>query len=327
MGRDQVSHKRSQNSNVSEIPDLDSSLHRSEDTLVAEIIEAMTLAGVCVVRNLFTKSLVDQVLKDFEPHVSSTKLFDGYPGNGCHLTGLLSKSEIYAHMVVGNSVFEKVRNHFLSTTFRSWIGGKMMTFTSPPQLDSTICSYINPQSPGEHLHRDDAIHYGWNEAASEYTVGRDISMSMFLALTESTRENGTTRFFPGSHLWDYSQDFPSADDTRIRYAELHPGDCYFMLSSVTHSSTDNRSTNRPRVLAATIVTRSHLRQEENQYLTYDPITVGRFPTWLQRLVGYAPSAPFLGWVDKRDPRCVIDPKAADDHCGGEYYETNEETLN
>jgi ectoine hydroxylase-related dioxygenase (phytanoyl-CoA dioxygenase family) len=82
-----------------------------------------------------------------------------------------------------------------------------------------------------------------------------------------------------------------------------------MLSSVTHAGSINYSTDYQRVLAAVFAARSHLRQVENQYLTYDLETVRKFPTWLQRFMGYSLSKLFQGWVDKKDPLLVVDPTA------------------
>jgi ectoine hydroxylase-related dioxygenase (phytanoyl-CoA dioxygenase family) len=184
-----------------------------------------------------------------------------------------------------------------------------MSVQSPPQLDATLALYVNPGSADQGLHRDDATQQNWNTGASEYSLGRDTGCAMMVALTECAREHGATRFIPGSHLWDYRYDYPSNDDPRVRYAEMRPGDAYLMLSSVTHAGSINYSTDYQRVLAAVFAARSHLRQVENQYLTYDLETVRKFPTWLQRFMGYSLSKLFQGWVDKKDPLLVVDPNA------------------
>ena len=45
------------------------------------------------------------------------------------MTGLLSKSETYANKVVGNSIYEQVRNHFLISRYRCWV-----SVLAPPSL-------------------------------------------------------------------------------------------------------------------------------------------------------------------------------------------------
>ncbi|PTU24764.1 hypothetical protein P175DRAFT_0489857 [Aspergillus ochraceoroseus IBT 24754] len=198
-----------------------------------------------------------------------------------------------------------------------------MTFESPPQLNSTVCFYLNPDSPDQLLHRDDQIHQHWNGAASEYVLGRDAVCSMFAALTPATRDNGTTRFIPGSHLWDYKEPYPVGQDPRLRYAELNPGDCFMMLGSVVHASSANTTTDQRRVLISTHVSRSNLRAEENHFLTYSLEEVKKFPLWLQQFIGYTVSKPFCGWVDKKDPLRLVNPKASDALVSGygkEYLE-------
>ncbi|KAI2791390.1 Dioxygenase cnsJ [Penicillium oxalicum] len=301
---------------VTEIPEVHVTKQHTDEALAAQVIQAIELAGVCIVRNIFSQEIVHQILDDLEPHVPQTDSFIGYNANGCQMTGLLSKSETYANKVVGNSIYEQVRNHFLISRYRCWVQeGINMEFQNPPQLDSTVCFYLKPNSPDQLLHRDDQTHQNWNGAVDSYVNGRDVGCSMFAALTNSTRENGTTRFIPGSHLWDYQDPIPVGKDPRLRYAELVPGDCFIMLGSVIHASSSNTTTDR-RVLISTHVTRSHLRQEENPYLTYSREEVRRFPVWLQKFIGYNVLTPLCGWVDKKDPRMLVDPSAKDDMYAG-----------
>ncbi|KGO40479.1 Phytanoyl-CoA dioxygenase [Penicillium expansum] len=299
-----------QETKVSEIPIVILKSSATDDVAAHEAIEALKVAGVCIVRNLLDRSTVDKVRQELQPYDKQADSFEGFPKNYCQVAGLLSKSPTYAHSIVGNKLFTAVRNYFLTSTYECWAEkGTWMSVKSPPQLDSTLALYVNPGSGDQGLHRDDATQQNWNSGASEYSLGRDSGCAMMVALTECAREDGTTRFIPGSHLWDYQYDHPSNDDPRIRYAEMRPGDAYLMLSSVIHAGSVNYSTDRRRVLAAVFAARSHLRQVENQYLTYDIETVRTFPTWLQRFMGYSLSKLFQGWVDKKDPLLVVDPNA------------------
>jgi ectoine hydroxylase-related dioxygenase (phytanoyl-CoA dioxygenase family) len=302
--------------NVTEIPEVYVTKQSNDDDLAAEVIKSMEKAGVCIVRNIFSQEIVKQISEDLEPYVAKTDKFIGYNANGCQMTGLLSKSETYALKVVGNAIFDKVRSHFLTSRYKCWVQeGVKMEFQNPPQLDSTVCFYLNPNSPDQLLHRDDQTHQNWNVAADKYVLGRDVGCSMFAALTKATKQNGTTRFIPGSHLWDYDDPIPVGKDPRLRYAELEPGDCFIMLGSVIHASSSNVTQDR-RVLLSTHTTRSHYRQEENPYLAYSVDEVRKFPVWLQKFIGYNVLTPLCGWVDKKDPRLLIDPSAADDMYAG-----------
>ncbi|KAJ5766304.1 Dioxygenase cnsJ [Penicillium nucicola] len=308
-----VTTKQDSKSEVTEIPEVFVGKQQIDDALAADVIKHMEVAGVCILRNIFDQSILDQILEDFEPHVPKTDSFIGYTANGCQMTGLVTKSETYAQKVIGNSIFEKVRNHFLTSRYGCWVQeGIQMEFENPPQLDSTVCFYLKPDSPDQLLHRDDQGHQNWNGAASEYVLGRDSGCAMFAALTDATKENGTTRFIPGSHLWDYNVPHPIGNDPRLRYAELKAGDCFMMLSSVIHASSANTTVDNRRVLLSTHVTRSHLRQEENPYLTYDIEKVRKLPVWLQKFLGYNLLTPLCGWVDKKDPLLILNPDASPD---------------
>jgi ectoine hydroxylase-related dioxygenase (phytanoyl-CoA dioxygenase family) len=169
---------------------------------------------------------------------------------------------------------------------------------------------VRPGAKSQELHRDDIVHHTYHPAAAAHELGRDSGLSMFVAGKRSTRQNGATRFVPGSHLWDYSAPPPpTGDDSSAFYAELAPGDAFIMLSGCYHGASANTTASDERLLYATFTTRGYLRQEENQYLACDAATIKRLPIDLQRFVGYSVSAPYLGCLEVDDPMRVINPDA------------------
>ena len=136
-----------------------------------------------------------------------------------------------------------------------------------------------------------------------------------MAGKKTTKRNGATRFIPGSHLWDYAAGPP--DEAQTFYAELDPGDGFMLLSGCFHGGSAN-TTDQPnehgevkpeeRLVYSTFMTRGYLRQEENQYLVNPVEEVRKLPRWLQELVGYGLSRPFLGWVDLRNPIEWLNPE-------------------
>ena len=187
------------------------------------------------------------------------------------------------------------------------VGEEKQESVSDPQLNNTVVFSIGPGAKAQVLHRDDIIHHNYHGAAASHTLGRDTGLGFFVAGKKSSRQNGATRFVPGSHLWDYA--VPPPDESSTFYAELNPGDGLMVLAGCYHGGSANRTKDEERLLYSTFTTRGYLRQEENQYLANEVNEIKRLPLWLQRFTGYSLSRPFMGWVEMDDPMRVINPDA------------------
>jgi ectoine hydroxylase-related dioxygenase (phytanoyl-CoA dioxygenase family) len=155
-------------------------------------------------------------------------------------------------------------------------------------------------------HRDDPIHHTYWSAAKEHHLGRDNGIGFFLAGKKSTQQNASTRFAPGSHLWDYALPPPSDDYTF--YAKLDPGDGFMVLSGCYHGGSANATENEERLLYSTFTTRGYLRQEENQYIANEIEKIKTLPLELQMFDGCELSKPFMGWVDMASPWNWLHPE-------------------
>ena len=140
---------------------------------------------------------------------------------------------------------------------------------------------------------------------AEHELGRDAGIGLFVAGKKCTRQNGATRFIPGSHLWDYSEG-PAREDQTF-YAEMEPGDAFIVLSGCYHGGSANKTEDEERLVYSTFSTRGWMRQEENQYLANEIEAIKRLPDWLQERVGFGLSRPFLGWVNLSNPMQVLHP--------------------
>lgn len=177
---------------------------------------------------------------------------------------------------------------------------------SGPQLNNTIVFSIGPGAKDQALHRDDPIHHRYYPAVAEHEMGRDAGIGFFIGGKKTTKENGATRFIPGSHLWDYAEGPPRED--QAFYAELEPGDGFMFLSGCFHGGSANKTKNEERLVYSTFSTRGWMRQEENQYLSNDIEKIKELPEWLQERVGYGLSRPFLGWVNLQNPMLLLHPE-------------------
>jgi ectoine hydroxylase-related dioxygenase (phytanoyl-CoA dioxygenase family) len=307
------------------------------DSSVEDVVDGMKRAGGVIVRGILSRDAIDQMERDMRPSLEAdipwTAGNDFFPPSTRRAFGLMGKSRTAALDLIGNPLYQAVCDRFLTTKAYAWYGDRNEVSVSPPQVNNTIVFSVRPgQSFDQPLHRDDDIHYANRQRIEAYPDppnSRDFGIGFFVAGTKTTRANGATRFIPGSHLEDTCQ--PPDEDYAV-YAELNPGDGLIMLSSCYHGGSKNTTADQERLVFSCFMTRGYLRQEENQYLAVPQEVAKSLPLRIQKLMGYAvsevsdcrslwnlseranltltlPLQPMLGWVDFKDPRVVLDPKA------------------
>ena len=164
------------------------------------------------------------------------------------------------------------------------------------QFSAPVALQIGPGEAAQVLHRDEDV----------YPLPRPhapVVVNSMWALCDFTEANGATRLVPGSHRW--------TDDRRPREDEAVPatmlaGSVLVYLGGLWHGGGAN-TTDRPRpgLLLEYVV--SWLRPQETHLLTVPPEVARDLPPRLQELLGYNVFPPFLGYVDGRHPRRVLDP--------------------
>ncbi|KAK3997958.1 phytanoyl dioxygenase family [Cladorrhinum sp. PSN332] len=278
----------------------------SDPANCGQVVQALIQAGGAVIRSAVPQSTLDIIEKDTRPYINADKPWNGdfFPRETRRVYGLAGKSPEFIKSVVANPLYQAVCNVILKSEFKCWIGQKLETSSSPPQLNNTIVFSISPGARNQELHRDDMIHHNDLKpiTADEYKMGRDTGIGFFVAGKKRTKANGATRFVPGSHLWDAME--PPNEDLAY-HAELNPGDAFIMLASCYHGGSANTTENEERLIYSCFMTKGYLRQEENQYLANPLEKVRQYPTELQKLIGYQVSNPFLGWLDLDDPRKAL----------------------
>src|SRR5271165_6703784 len=163
------------------------------------------------------------------------------------------------------------------------------------QLSAPVGIRIGPGEKAQVLHRDDSI-YPVPEPHPPLVV------NTMWPLDEFTRENGATRFIPGSHAWAPSRR-PTADD-EIETAVMAPGSAMFYLGSLWHGGGANGTT-QPRLGVILEYAAGWLRQQENHCLAVPRDIARELPERLQELLGYNIYPPFVGYVDGSHPRGVL----------------------
>jgi hypothetical protein len=154
--------------------------------------------------------------------------------------------------------------------------------------------------PGEirqPLHHDDGF----------YPIPRPrkpIGAALIWALDDFTSENGATLVCPKSHLWG---DVPASeiDVDALVPAVMQAGSAVFFLGTLWHCAGPNRS-NQARLAATTQYCEPWARQQENYSLAISRERVKQCSPKIQSLLGYSMQFPFIGFVDGRDPKRLLE---------------------
>lgn len=163
------------------------------------------------------------------------------------------------------------------------------------QLSAPTGIEIGPGEVAQVLHPDDAL----------YPIPRphtELVVNVMWPLDDFTEENGATRVVPGSHRWVDRQPGP---DTETHSVEMPAGSALVYLGSLWHGGGANR-TERPRSGVVLHYGVAWLRSVENHVLAVPPDVAAGLSPRLQELLGYNICSPFIGYVDGRHPRRLLE---------------------
>ena len=166
------------------------------------------------------------------------------------------------------------------------------------QLSAPAGIAIGAGETAQPLHPDDAI----------YPLARphaELVVNVMWPLEDFTVANGATRIVPGSHRWTDRQPGP---DTSTVAIEMPAGTALLYLGSVWHGGGANQ-TERKRLGVVLHYAVAWLRPVENHVLAVPPEVARALPERLQELLGYNICPPFIGYVDGRHPRKLIEAAA------------------
>jgi ectoine hydroxylase-related dioxygenase (phytanoyl-CoA dioxygenase family) len=165
------------------------------------------------------------------------------------------------------------------------------------QLSAPTGIEIGPGEVAQVLHRDDSIYpLPWPHG--------EVVLNTMWPFDDFTEANGATRIVPGSHTW---QERPTGKVDTVA-VEMPAGSVMFYTGSVWHGGGAN-ATDRTRLGVILEYLVSWLRPQENHLLAVPREVAARLPERLQDLLGYNIYPPFMGYVDGRHPRRVLEDYA------------------
>jgi len=155
--------------------------------------------------------------------------------------------------------FLAISDAILGEKTGAWWGTHHVESESKAMIGGSIVFCVQPGAADQPLHRDDMQ---WHQklpaiTPEQYERGRDVSITLFVAGRRLTKENGATRWCPGSHL-EQSQTPP--DESKAIYAEMDKGDALLMLSSCYHGGSANITEDEERLVFSAFSCKGYLRQ-------------------------------------------------------------------
>lgn len=152
-----------------------------------------------------------------------------------------------------------------------------------------------PGEAAQPLHHDDAFY-------QLPRPSRAVHAAFICAIDRFTAENGATVVIPGSHTWG---DDRVPERSQAIPCEMEAGSAIFFLGNLWHGGGANQ-TERARLAVTCQYCEPWLRQHENFFLEIPRAQARTLRDSILSLIGYSIHAPFMGMVDGRHPRRVLD---------------------
>ncbi len=249
---------------------------------VDRCMEEIERDGYVIIENLISPELVAEIKEDLIPRFSYDSGRNNFEG--------FKTQRLYAF-------FEKslICNPLVEHPL---ILGCLDRIFEPNYLLSQLQAInILPGEEQQPLHHDDLF----------YRVPRPrpaLGAATIWAIDEFTQQNGATVVIPGSHLWDDRQ--PTEDDLKNLEPVVMPaGSVVLFLGTLWHAGGANRS-DAARLCVSAQYCAPWCRTQENYSLSLSRETVKKCSEHIQRMLGYSIHAPFMGFVDGKHPRRLLE---------------------
>jgi ectoine hydroxylase-related dioxygenase (phytanoyl-CoA dioxygenase family) len=209
---------------------------------IADAVRSIDEVGYAVVEGvltdeelLFLRGELDRIYTEYDPDRDGLRRVPGY-----HFSAnLVNKGSFFETLFLRSPIYDLVRR----------ILGEGCILSSLNSLEPLKGQGHQP------LHRD----------GPPMPPEGPLSMNSMWAIDAMDRENGATRFIPGSHK---SSDPPPADEAGVVYAEVPAGSVVVTNAHILHAASANPSGRRRRVLHGYFTRQGHPQQtEQRKYLS------------------------------------------------------------
>lgn len=254
------------------MPDLEHIDSKDSD----ELLRAVNEHGACIARDVLPESLCDELVSDFNHHLSSADwgadeigYQDAFYGTKTkRLHGLFSKSPRMVDVLM-QPAFMALANSML---VESGVSNDI-------RLSNAELMVLSKDQDNQMFHTDAA---SW--ARAQQSESQEILVSANCALTDFTSTNGATRVVPGSHRWARDRQ-PREDEVCL--ALMPKGSALIYTGNAIHSGGANQE-DMLRIGLYLGYMASWLRPLENQLITNDPKDLTGLPKATQRLLDITP---------------------------------------
>ena len=161
-------------------------------------------------------------------------------------------------------------------------------------LTATLAIKLEPGESAQDFHYDDAFY--WFPRPR-----RACSLSTLWAIDDFTLENGATLIYPGSHRWGAER---PPEMPEIETATMPAGSVLVYYGTLVHAGGENRS-NANRLGISIQYAAAWARQQENFMMALGVDGARELPSRLQELIGYSIHPPFMGMIDGRHPKKLL----------------------
>jgi ectoine hydroxylase-related dioxygenase (phytanoyl-CoA dioxygenase family) len=155
-------------------------------------------------------------------------------------------------------------------------------------LNTGQAMVVGPGEQEQVLHRDIGI---WPFIQEMGTAAPEVMVSILLALSDFTEEQGATRVIPGSHLWTDFHQSPKREDAVA--AVMPAGGALLYLGKTVHGAGANRTRDAWRHGLHMSFVLGWLTPEEASPLGVPWEIARRYSPRVQRMLGYASPGPAL----------------------------------
>lgn len=256
--------------------------------------------GYLIFENVLTEDELNAITAALAPwlgqNVKGRNEFEGRESNRVY--AMLAKSPVFADLVT----------HPLALKFVEEDLGEDCL------LSACLAINLHPGETAQPWHYDDS-HYRWPRPRPS------LGVSTFWAISGLTETNGATEILPGSHLWadeavegaiapdDFTRDGRRQGDPGARpdavKAVMPAGSLMIAKGALWHRGGANTS-DAPRLIITPQYCPGWTRQLENMALATPPHIAKTLPVRAQELIGYSICPPFMGYVDGRHPKRLLE---------------------